>query len=363
MDHFRLFSFASVVLCLLAGAFSSHGQSKFQGFTLPNSYRGKQAWDAFKEQYISSDGRVIDDANGGISHSEGQGYGMLLAVKYRDLATFSVLWSWTRTNLQVREDGLFAWKWDPSAGPNPIQDQNNATDGDLLIAWALQRGAELWKNDRHMEEAMKIVRTVRRTMIVDSPYGSLLLPGGSGFQKPDGVVVNLSYWIFPAFLDIKRIDPSYVWDNLYLSGKRLMADARFGKWNLPPDWLFVPNSGPPQLPDEFTPVYGYNAVRIPLYLKWSGDDDNSLYAPFIDWATHTSNIDQLPDLVNLKTNQPGEYTIIPGMMAVYHFIAPKEVPAPSSPTGGYTSYYSACLRLLTKLASEEAGKYSSLPRP
>jgi len=37
----------------------------------------------YQSKFISPEGRVIDDANGGISHSEGQGYGMLIAVRGR----------------------------------------------------------------------------------------------------------------------------------------------------------------------------------------------------------------------------------------------------------------------------------------
>nr|WP_301540442.1 glycosyl hydrolase family 8 [Proteus mirabilis] len=37
-------------------------------------------WQQFKARYITPEGRVIDSANQNISHSEGQGYGMLMAV-------------------------------------------------------------------------------------------------------------------------------------------------------------------------------------------------------------------------------------------------------------------------------------------
>ena len=37
-------------------------------------------WAAYRDRFVLADGRVVDDGNGGISHSEGQGYGLLLAV-------------------------------------------------------------------------------------------------------------------------------------------------------------------------------------------------------------------------------------------------------------------------------------------
>lgn len=338
-------------------------QRSFQGFTLPDHASGKKDWRLFKESYISADGRVIDDANGGISHSEGQGYGMLLAAEHRDLSTFSILWKWTRENLAVREDGLFAWKWDPSHPDNPITDSNNATDGDILIAWALQRAGEMWRNDRHTAEARKIARIIRREMVVDSPRGPLLLPGGKGFRRSEGVIVNPSYWVFPAFLDLRRIDPSHVWNDLYLSGIRLVRDGRFGEWDLPPDWLLVKTDGSLELPEGFDPVFGYNAVRVPLYLYWAGVEEESLYEPFIRWATHEPSVFQVPDQINLETGRPGDYTLIPGMVSIYHLIDPDQIPDPGAPADTFTSYYSACLSLLSISADQEHRRYSELPQP
>ncbi|MFP4351411.1 MAG: glycosyl hydrolase family 8 [Puniceicoccaceae bacterium] len=347
----------------LFSAESMTGRTGFQGFTASRNASGKGSWVEFKKQYVTPEGRVVDDANGGISHSEGQGYGMILAAANRDLAAFSVIWDWTRRNLGVREDGLFAWKWDPAAKGNPVTDPNNATDGDLLIAWALQRGGELWRNEKYIEEAKSIARTIRTSLIADSPTGPLLLPGRAGFTRDEGVVVNPSYWVFPAFLDLHRIDPSHLWKDLYLSGIRLARTARFGEWDLPPDWLLVTRSGELELPGDFDPVFGYNAVRIPLYLQWAGENEPDLYEPFEAWATSEPSVFQVPDQVNLETGEPGEFTVIPGMVSVYHLAAPLEVPAPGPPSDGFTSYYSACLTLLSDLAGREKKRYSELPRP
>ncbi len=118
---------------------------KLDGRAMPlgGTLNAPQAWQAYKQRFITSTGRVIDTANGQISHSEGQGYGMLLAVAANDRGTFDRLWNWTRANLMVRDDQLIAWRWTPGQRP-PITDMNNATDGDILIAWALAEAAELW---------------------------------------------------------------------------------------------------------------------------------------------------------------------------------------------------------------------------
>jgi len=45
-------------------------------------------WGEYKSTFLSDDGRIIDYFQDKISHSEGQGYGMVLAVVYNDKATF-----------------------------------------------------------------------------------------------------------------------------------------------------------------------------------------------------------------------------------------------------------------------------------
>src|SRR5450432_3381739 len=70
-------------------------------------------WEVFKRDFIEADGRVVDTGQGRISHSEGQGFAMLFAVRYGDRAAFDQAWQWTQRNLQVRDDALMAWRWDP----------------------------------------------------------------------------------------------------------------------------------------------------------------------------------------------------------------------------------------------------------
>ena len=63
-------------------------------------------WKSYKSRFVTEAGRVIDTANGQISHSEGQGYGMLLAVAALDRNAFDRICGWTRANLMVRDDQL-----------------------------------------------------------------------------------------------------------------------------------------------------------------------------------------------------------------------------------------------------------------
>ena len=71
----------------------------------------KDGWRQYKDRFVTSEGRVVDNANGDISHSEGQGYVMLIAERLEDRPAFEAVWQWTKSNLFVRGDGLAAWRW------------------------------------------------------------------------------------------------------------------------------------------------------------------------------------------------------------------------------------------------------------
>ena len=60
-------------------------------------------WDQYRSLFVTADGAVRDTGNNDISHSEGQGYAMLMAVAYDDQPNFHKIWQWTRSYLQVRD--------------------------------------------------------------------------------------------------------------------------------------------------------------------------------------------------------------------------------------------------------------------
>src|SRR4051794_1608081 len=162
---------------------------------LVGALKAPELWQAYKTAFVSDGGRVVDNANGNVSHSEGQGYGMLLAVAADDREAFDAIWSWTRAQSMLREDGLAAWRWNPDASPH-VGDRNNATDGDLLIAWALAEAGERWRAPAYPPASLAISQALAAAVVADSPFGPVLMPGAAGFgakERSDGPVLNLSY--------------------------------------------------------------------------------------------------------------------------------------------------------------------------
>ena len=240
-------------------------------------------WRSYKKRFVTEQGRIVDTGNGRVSHSEGQGYGLLLAVAANDRETFERIWGWTRANLMVRGDQLMAWRWEPDARP-AVADMNNASDGDLLIAWALAEAAIAWSDAGYKVASRRIaVELGRKLILMRTSFGPLLLPAVSGFaveDRSDGPVVNLSYWVFPALDRLASVAPEIDWGAITGSGLKILAASRSSKTKLPAEWLSARDA-------ELRPAQGlaatfsYNAIRIPLYLAWAGLGAEIDYAPFI----------------------------------------------------------------------------------
>lgn len=234
-------------------------------------------WAAYRAKFLQAEGRIVDDANGNISHSEGQGYGMLLAYLAGSRADFDIIWAFTRNEMLLRDDGLVAWKWDPNATPR-VTDPNNATDGDILIAYALALAGKEWANADYSKAALGLIQAIREAAVVEAQGREILLPGVNGFKvadRPDdGPVINPSYWIFEAFPVFAGLDEGGGWDRLSRDGLAWLRQTRFGPRKLPVDWVSV--RGRPVPAAGFPAEFGYNAVRIPLYLVRAGVKDVAL---------------------------------------------------------------------------------------
>lgn len=292
----------------------------------PPSLRGKlpvpALWAAWKARFLAPEGRVIDDGNGGVSHSEGQGYGMLLAVAADDRDTFRTLWAWTRANLTLRKDGLASWRWQPGSAPN-VRDPNNASDGDLLVAWALAEAGEAWDDAAATAAARRIARALHAEAVVKTRLGPTLLPGVAGFRaadRKDGPVVNPSYWVFPAFARLARLTPDLDWAAVAASGEALLAEARFGPAKLTAEWVSL--AGAEARPaDGFAPTFGYNAVRVPLHLAWAEGGRRERLAPYMARWSSAATGRPVMAVVDLPSGRDLEPFADPGYRAIAAVVA------------------------------------------
>lgn len=307
-------------------------------------------WRDFAARFLDG-GRVVDRDNGGISHSEGQGYGLLFAEAAGDHRGFERLWRWTRRHLQ-RDDGLLAWRWQPGQG---VTDSNNASDGDILVAWALLRAAERWRDDDYRRQGLALVTAIRTWLLREHGGALYLLPGRQGFDKAGGLVLNPSYYVFPALAAFAIVDPTGPWQQVIDDGLAMIAAGQVAPINLPPDWLLLGDSGLTPAPG-FPPRFSWDAVRIPLYLAWHSAGTPSRLAPYADyWPSRAGG--SIPAWVDLATGETANYAASRGVQAIAALTMaisqgvqpPMPPPVPDESDG----YFSTCLLLLVAMATNE----------
>jgi endoglucanase len=299
-------------------------------------------WTLFRTAFVDRSGRVIDAGNGGISHSEGQGYGLLLAVLAGDRATFETMLAWTEANLARTDVALFTWKYDPHQG-NPVADPNNATDGDILISWALATAAKRWGGHHWAARSEAIRAAIRQHLVIERHGRHLLLPGRLGFAEGDTVTLNPSYFIWPAFDAFAALDGDGTWAAVISDAESVLRDARFGPAGLPSDWIEIGADGKVVPAHDHPPRFGYDAIRIPLYAV--AGRRASLARPVADfWRTEGGANARPPAWIDVITGERATWPLSAGGMAILR----RTLDLPPAPEALDTNYFSAALQALVR---------------
>lgn len=306
-------------------------------------------WSSFKATHLADDGAVTDD-HSGIVHSEGQSYAMLLAVAHGDRRTFDAAWSFAKANLR-RDDGLFSWRFENGS----VADENNASDAEIVMAWALIEAGRAWDGS-YTAEAVDLLAAIRRHLIVERPDPVdpsrtllLILPGAQGFE-PDAagqLILNPSYWVFPALDLFAEVDDPIYWAEVARSGERLIALA--STRGLTPDWLAFPAMA---AAEGLSSRSSYDAMRVPLWMAWSGRSSPTFAAWRQLWHDRrTAWIDQ-------STGEIAPYAPGPEQLAVLALLdrvasAPEGTLFALPVTGARTPYYASAIVQLARLAWKE----------
>ena len=228
----------------------------------------EESWRAYLARFVQDDGRVVDRKAGGASTSEGQAYALLRAVWMNDRATFDTVLQWSDNNLRanIRGDELFGWKWghrdDGSWG---IYDRNAASDADQLIALALLRAADRWREPAYRERARRLIADIWEKETVVIHRTRFVLPGDWHSPPGSAVQINPSYYFPFAYRVFAAVDPSRPWMELVDLSYRVFGQCR-SRVGLPTDWCFVePLSGELFVRSDLfdkSADFGYEAFRV-----------------------------------------------------------------------------------------------------
>jgi endo-1,4-beta-D-glucanase Y len=318
-----------------------------------------EEWRVFRSRFLAPEGRLVDTGNQGISHSEGQGWGLIFAAAFDDRETFDKVLDWTRRVLKRPNDNLHAWRYRPAATP-AVDDPNNATDGDLYIAYGLLLAQARWRHEPYRQLAVAIGRDLLRHAL-RRPHGRpVMLPGVNGFESAAGLVLNPSYFVLPIYAALDRVMPGEGWPQIAREALEVMRRARFGAWGLTPDWVLMPPaaSAPLRLPSAWPPRFSFDAVRAPLALAWAGATTHpALLGAHAFWSDRRWTVP--PAWVDLVTGHTAEFEATPGMRAIAAFVAARIAGGGATVTlpsvNASQDYYSASLTLLVRVACDSTG--------
>ncbi len=281
------------LLLLLLGigviGFVLYSNSRYSAYTRTFSpYTLLQSsWEKYKVNFLSEDGRILDDTQDNITTSEGQSYALLRAVWSDDRATFDKVWVFTKNNMQHKDDWLFGWKWgklgENKYGFLPDGGINSASDADSDIALALILAGRRWSNEEYLAQAKQILGAMweKETAVVQNKR---YLTAGNWAQSSESVVVNPSYFAPYAWRIFATVDTEHDWNSLIGPAYELLNESSKQPLDtaksigLPPDWVAIEKSNgalkAAPLPNLKT-NYSYDAMRIPwriaLDYQWNRD--------------------------------------------------------------------------------------------
>lgn len=311
-----LLAAAALVAAVLVGsvARSPGSPADPQAAALERSARAAAA--TFLTRYVDADGRVVRRDQGGDTVSEGQAYGMLLAVADMDEARFDAVWGWTRAHL-LQPSGLMAWRW--RAGS--VVDPQPATDADLDASQALMRAARVFDRPELRGEGRALAGAVLAQATVPAVDGRLLVAGPWARQDP--AIVNPSYLAPGTARTLGAQTGDAGWSAVARTQQSLL-DTLLGTppLRLPSDWARVPapqglaqvtQAVPSGAPDGSAgPVYGYDAPRLLVRLASScAPEDRADAAGLVERLARRP----LPALLDLDGSARADYEQPLGLVA------------------------------------------------
>lgn len=265
------------------------------------------AWEQFKKDYISQEGRVIDPSDARkITTSEGQSYGMFFALAANDRVAFDNILDWTQNNLAQGslKERLPAWLWGKKENSKwEVLDSNSASDGDVWMAWSLLEAGRLWKEQRYTDIGSALLKRIAREEVVTVPgLGSMLLPGKVGFAEDNSWRFNPSY--LPPTLAQYFTRFGAPWTTLRETNQRLLLET--APKGFSPDWVRYEKDKGWQLKAEKTLISSYDAIRVYMWVGMMPDSDPQkarMLNRFKPMATFTEKNGYPPEKVDVATGK------------------------------------------------------------
>jgi 4-amino-4-deoxy-L-arabinose transferase-like glycosyltransferase len=169
------------------------------------------AYREFKKAYIVSYGQVIDPDNQSTTTSQGQAYGLLMAVVMNDEALFDGIWQWTKDHLQHRQtDKLISSKWIKIKDSYRVGDSTSRAAADQDIAAALLMAASRFNNEQYFNDAKVLLSDIWKKE-VKRINGKYIVAAGSNSDRPGGFLTTVTHWSPAWYRLFAKADSSHPW--------------------------------------------------------------------------------------------------------------------------------------------------------
>ncbi len=265
----------SLVACRESVLQPSAASSPAATASIDHSALLSESWNAYRQRFIQSDGRVIDREATGRSTSEGQAYAMLRAVLANDPDSFALTLKWSEDNLRRLDankkllDHLWTWQWGRSPTGNwGTLDNNFASDADIDAITALILASRRWERSEYLSLAKTKLTDLWESSTIAANNQRYLLPGPSAaFQQGELLTLNPSYLAPYAFKLFAQVDPDRDWLSLVESSYQVLEQsASLSSVGLPSDWVALNiKTGQYSRLDKSSAIvsrYGFDATRV-----------------------------------------------------------------------------------------------------
>ena len=175
--------------------------------------------------------------------------------------------------MQIRGDGLFAWKIAlDEQGLNHVADTNSATDADEDIAYALYQASLKWENKLYLDDSKKIISDIWRKEVV-ARGGKEYLVSGAVQANGSDLLINPSYLAPHEYKLFAKLDPKHQWNKLTNDSYDLLNTLQTqSSAGLLPNWTAIDPNGKVHSASTLVgsaDTYGYDAFRV----AWRMNDD------------------------------------------------------------------------------------------
>lgn len=154
----------------------------------------------------------IEDVEFDDVRSEGQSYGMMLAVQLDMKDVFDKLWAWTKRHMK-RSDGMFNWQCNTNGS---VKGQDYAPDGEEYFLMDLLFAARRWNDPTYQSEADELSRTMFNNGVFNQNLPVFVR--GNPTVDPS-YIMPAFYTLFSKFCGNHQSD----WANIASAGRRHLA--------------------------------------------------------------------------------------------------------------------------------------------